>query len=128
MKKAPRVIYVFRFGKYPSTEIFYDLRFDSRNIRRRIFQNEYFSMINVICLQRLQKTEKLATENGYSKKKTHRPGTTRVHPKLEKNDYQKYTSVEQRHSLRKHTRGLLTSVLGRPLKADWSKHDRRNQS
>jgi hypothetical protein len=49
-----QVLYVFRFGKYPSTDIFYDIRFDSRNIRRQIFQNEYFSTIYVIGLQRLQ--------------------------------------------------------------------------
>ena len=67
--KGPRVISVFGFGKYSSTDIFYDFGFESRNIGRRIFQNEYFSPIFIIGLQRLQKTEKLATEDGYSKKK-----------------------------------------------------------
>jgi len=68
-QKVPRVISVFGFGKYPSTDIFYDIGFESRNIGRWIFQNEYFSPLYVIGLQRLQKTEKLATEDGYSIKK-----------------------------------------------------------
>ena len=64
-----RVISVICFGKYLLTDIFYDLCFQSRNICRQIFQNGYFSLLYVICLQRLQKTEKLVTENRYSKKK-----------------------------------------------------------
>ena len=102
-QQVPRVIYVFYFGKYTSTYILYDLRFESRNIRQHIFQNEYFSKIYVICLQRLQKTEKLATEDGYSKKKKHRPGTTRDHPKLKKKYQQKIRYLfpaKQRNSLR----------------------------
>jgi hypothetical protein len=70
--KVPRrhlKIYVFCFGKKSSTDILYDIRFESQNIWQRIFQNEYFSGIYVICLQRLQKTDKIATENEYSKKK-----------------------------------------------------------
>jgi hypothetical protein len=103
-KNVPRVLSVIRFGKYLFTDIFYDLCFRSRNICKQIFQNGYFSLLYVICLQRLQKTDKLATENRYCSKKrwsvSHRPGTTQtVHPKLEK----KYTFsvfyVEQRHSL-----------------------------
>ena len=89
-KNVPRVLSVICFGKYLSTDIFYFLCFQSRNICQQIFQNGYFSLLYVICLQRLQKTEKLATENRYSKKKrwcvSHCPGMTQtVHPKLEKN-------------------------------------------
>jgi hypothetical protein len=42
-------------------------------------------------VQRLQKTEKLATEDGYCilKKKKHLPGMTRDHPNLEKKYRQK---------------------------------------
>ena len=56
--------------QYPSTNIFSNIHFNPRNICPRIFENEYFSPIFVICLQRLQKTDKFATKNEYLKKKT----------------------------------------------------------
>ncbi len=95
-KNVPRVLSVIYFEKYLSTDIFYNICFQSRNICKQIlFQNGYFSLLYVDL-----KTVKLATENRYSKKKMVRvtlPGYDTDSPsKTQKNICYPF-SVEQRH-------------------------------
>jgi len=94
------------FGGNPPKGIFSTISVSSLEISVDGYfkTNIFLRYTYVIGLQRLQKTEKLATEDGYSKKKRNfvrvRHGSIR---NSKKKDYQKYTlsvSVEQRHSLR----------------------------
>ena len=92
------------------------------NIRRRIFStisvsieisvDGYFKtnifLRYVIGLQRLQKTEKLATEDGYSKKKEtssgYDTGPSETQKKMTTKNISYPFSVEQRHSLTQRDR------------------------
>ena len=85
-------ISVLCFPKYLSTDILKNIRLEPSKMRRQIFQNRYFYLIYVICLERHEKTDKIGTDNEYSEKKrrfaSHHPGTLETpHPKIEK----KYT-------------------------------------
>ena len=75
-----------------STDILKNIRLEPSKMRRQIFQNRYFYLIYVICLERHEKTDKIGTDNEYFEKKrrfaSHHPGTLETpHPKIGK----KYT-------------------------------------
>ncbi len=64
----PKKIYVLCFPKCLLTDIFKNMHLETSRNRRQIFQNEYFYLIYVICLERHKKKDKLERKTNIRKK------------------------------------------------------------